>query len=187
MILIETKRPGFITSTKSDVRSKTELCHTLAEKVFQDRLLITFQITNTTNTVGVFCTVSDTLTGEQLTRLGEVPADTESPIKGAYEKAFVSAVESFLDIRIVKVNEKDAQEAQDVQEENTAPQSVLPDTAVILFGNLKGKTFGDVKETPQFIHFLEQLQNTPSLRFDNDAAKQEQLEALRKITKGVTA
>ena len=182
MFLVQVKRPGFEMSTKGDVKSKTMLCHMLAEKVYQDRLCVEIATAKSTNTIGIFCTVEDTLTGEKLTRLGESALEEEFPIKSAYEKAFVSAIEDFLDIKISKPKENE----QEVQEEQNAEELVaitlsMPDETVLLFGNLKGKTYGEVKDTPQFMHFLEQLQNTPNLHFANDSAKQTQLEALLKL------
>ena len=183
MFLVMVKRPGFEMSTKGDVKSKTKLCHMLVEKVFQDRLSVEVKTAKSQSTFGVFCTVTDTLTGEQITRLGESGLTEEYSINSAYEKAFVSAVENFLDIKIVKCNDEDEQKVQceQISDGFGAPVVTVPDKTVLLFGNLKGKTYGEVKDTPQFMHFLEQLQNTPDLHFANDEAKQTQLEALRKL------
>ena len=100
------------------------------------------------------------------TRVGEVTPEERSthPVEEAYDRAFLRAAEDLLKLTVRKVDA-----VQEVQE--------LPDDEILLFGNMKGKKFGDVKNTEAFAHFLEQIRTTGELSF----AEPEKTEQYRKL------
>jgi len=109
----------------------------------------------------VECTISDPITGKVITRFSESDgAARKKPISYLYNSALALASTDFLELvpiggeKIRRISDED----------------------IILFGSQKGKTFGEVKDTPVFEHFLDQLA-VSKLSFD-DVNKQAQLEML---------
>lgn len=122
----------------------------------------------------VCCTLSDIITRREITRVGEVVCSSmqERYIEGAYDRAFERAARAFLKNSFPRIEEK--------KEPDDAVQGKihLPEDMMLLFGGLKGSLVGDVLESPEFGHFLEQLLETEDLEF-TDEKRNEQLKLLR--------
>ena len=96
-----------------------------------------------------------------------------------YEKAFWGAAMSFLKVSVERYDEKPSLKNRRKETLPGETGIAISDDMVLLFGNMRGRTFKDVKDTPQFAHFLEQLCETRNLSF-SDEARNEQLNLLLK-------
>ena len=132
----------------------------------------------------VECTIAANLEEQpiEITRVGEVgPKEmVDSPMEEAYERAFQRAANDLLQIKIQKEGTfQNAKTIPKVTQEVHEVQEVLKDDEVILFGNLKGRTVGELKGTEAFAHFLEQVKNTGNMTF-SDPKVTEQYQRLLK-------
>lgn len=119
------------------------------------------------------CRITDSITGCSVTRVGEVTDDKcPLPVTKAYKNALYLAARDILMLEATDDTADDEQEEQ------------MDDDELILIGNHRGAKFGDVKEDPQFVHFLGQLLQTRDLRFP-DENRQKQLAKLLRYAEEV--
>lgn len=157
-------------------KNKTADFYQIFEKVFRQRFSVEYKLLYANDNSGHYaaeCTVRDTVSHSAATRVGEVKGgESETPISLAYERAFIAAAKTVLELcKKEATNPADAPVAESGAE--------LPDDEELLFGNMKGKTLGEVKDTPQFAHFLSNLLAYPDLKF-GEADKQNQFSMLLK-------
>ncbi len=114
-----------------------------------------------------------------INRLGEVQTGEEdtTPLTEAYEKAFYLAASDLLKLQLMPYAEEDPDMGYDYDAYDfeipsfDIPEETddgLADDEIILMGSLKGKKIGEVRNTPQFEHFLEQIQKCDGLFFEDE-------------------
>lgn len=149
---------------KPDVQKITEI----VEQYFGERISVSYgQFIAVSDRCAVSCTMSDILTGRSITRVAEcVNGQSENlSVESVYQKAFLKSASAFLGLEIRKIEDK---------------EPLIQDEEVILFGNLKGRSFGEAKDTPQFMHFLEQLSGAGGIHFP-DKEREEQMKKFLKL------
>ena len=168
--------------------SNKEICRAVENPRFR----LVFQPVCDTAHTAVACTITDTVTGMTITRIGEVADNQPYPVTRAYQLAQYNAAQKILALR--KEEETAAQEAYSSASEvpehpqnrtetparqNTGSQ-LIPDDEVLLFGSLHGYAYGKVKDSHQFLHFLGQIQENPQLTFQ-DKERNDQLKKLQQL------
>lgn len=130
------------------------------------------------------CTITaNTPTPFETTRVGEVSPeeDVSHPIEEAYNRAFLKAAGDLLKLTVKSV-EKSPNSHENAQE----VQEVISDDEVILFGEFRGKKIGEVKGTPGFDHFLDQIRLAGPMQFPISPEKTEQYRKMLQLAKGGT-
>ena len=149
----------------------------------------------TSKTVSASCTIS--MYDHAVQRIGEAGIDEPNPATLAFERAFVAAAIDLFQLSLKEIKTEDGKAApakHKAPEHKAAPKAPEPrkavekaeplkDLDIILFGNLKGQKYGEVKSTEQFKNFLAQLAGVENMAFP-DAAKQKQFSQLMALAKG---
>lgn len=145
---------------ENDLKSP-ELYYKIVETVLRQRFAVSYKLLYVNDATGhcaVECEIRDTVSKAFATRVGEVKSNEGGAlIARAYEEAFITAAQAVLGLCV----------AEQKGENNVfgTGAAELPEDEELLFGNMRGKTLREVKDTPQFAHFLENLLVHPDLRF----------------------
>lgn len=100
-------------------------------------------------------------------QLKEHDSQLKMPIRAVYDRAFLFAAAEYLQIR------------HEEEHEEPPMEDLRPDERLRI-GNLKGQKYEDIKDTPQFIHFLEQISSNKEMKFQ-DPEKMEQWQKLVRL------
>lgn len=200
--IVTVGRKGFTVTLETDDMPDLNICHRLVEEAYPERLKVRTETAVTASSAAVICTIKDVLTGESLSRVGEIPlSGSEKPVSAAYDMAYQRAVTDFLVLKVRLENE--LPEEEEIREGKTLQPCAAPvlasdspkteegpsltDDTVLLIGRFKGRTFGDVKALPQFLRFLEQLKSASGKLSFSDAERSEQLKQLEQYAQTVCA
>ena len=181
MYRVKTQKTGFKYEKTFEEFDVAEL-KDIVENVFDERLIVKYSNPVVLNErCAVTCTIRDRLTDRELTYPAEVICTDPKVhyIQETYEKAFWGAAISFLKVSVEMYDEKPSSKNRKKETLPGDTSITISDDMMLLFGNMRGRTFKDVKDTPQFAHFLEQLCETRNLSF-SDEARNEQLNLLLK-------
>lgn len=151
----------------------------IVEEKFENRLRVTYDTPVIADgRCSVACTVKDLLTENEITRPGETRFTDKSdhPVEDAYDRAFSRAAMQILKLKVKEIDESQIVKTQPLLENDV---SLIADDTLILFGVCKGHKLGEVKDTPQFLHFLDQLVEASELSFP-DEARNNQVKLLQK-------
>lgn len=131
------------------------------------------------------CTITaHTQTPFETTRVGEVTPDERlsTPIQTVYDRAFFQAANDLLKLSVRERTDGETVQNAEAVHEVQDDDDEMSDDEVLLFGGLKGKTYGSVKTDPAFQHLLEQIAANGNISF-NDTQKAEQYRKLFRLAK----
>ena len=126
----------------------------------------------------VECEITDTSTDRSVTRIGELHDPSGKnlhPVTTAYDMAFQQAGSDML--MLMPMPDEGQTPEPEAQPDAEETADGLQDDDILLFGNMKGKPYGELKGTQQFLHFLDQLLHVKGLVFPEEA-KNKQLASL---------
>ena len=177
--------------------------HTDLERIIT-RLKVNYRYQNIycdQNHIVIECTMTIPGSTNNIIELGEIVNETMYskraklyPFTYAYRRAFDRAAIKLLDFdeehviadsefnsaSIKKSTKSNNSETQKQNETDKSAESEIKDDTTLLFGNMKGKTYGEVKNTAEFKKFLQWVANR-EISFPDE--RQEQLIQFKALAK----
>lgn len=159
-------------------QKKLEALRFYVEHIDTDVKVESHLLATTPSTVAVICTISGY--NRSIQRVGEVELTETNPVTKASELAFVQAAIDFYLLRLhhkksssstTTGTKNAAEQKRKTPSDKNAQEAIEPirDTDIILFGNLSGQRYGDVRNTEQFQKFLDNLSKIEGMVFPEEA------------------